>query len=130
MWAVVEVMGHNVFPGWVTATTIGGAAFIRVDVPEIPERVESRPGYGADGTWGKHDFPVPAAPGYTKLIGPGSIYCITPCTEEVARQVADQRRQRPVTVIDFPQATAIAAANTCEDDEGEDAEIEEARSLL
>ena len=39
-WAIVEVMGHNRFAGFVQQVPMGGAAMIRVDVPEIPERVE------------------------------------------------------------------------------------------
>ncbi len=38
-WAVVEVMGHNTYAGRVTEQAIGGASFIRVDVPEIPAAV-------------------------------------------------------------------------------------------
>jgi hypothetical protein len=107
-WAVVEVMGHKVFPGRVSDQAFGSASFIRVDVPEVPERTEKQTGYDTpDGSWGTYDATLPGAPAYTKIIGPGSIYCITPCTEEVARQVAAQRRERPVDVIDISRPVAM-----------------------
>ena len=37
-WAIVEALGHNLFAGKVSEHVIGGAGFIRVDVPELPER--------------------------------------------------------------------------------------------
>jgi len=78
-WAIVEVMGHKRFAGYVTEQTFGVATLIRVDVPETqqPER-RSWQGVRAART----------TAAYSKLIGVGSIYCITPCTEEVARRVA------------------------------------------
>jgi hypothetical protein len=61
-WCIVEVMGHTTYAGFVTEQEIGGGSFIRVDVP---------------GTSDTQPF--------TKLLGHGSIYCITPCDEETAR---------------------------------------------
>ena len=120
-FAVVEVMGHNVYAGLVSDFTLGGAAFIRVDVPEIPERVEKRRTWDYDkNEYVPQDAVIAGAPAYTKIIGTGSIYAITPCTEEVARRVADQRRQNPVNVIDLVSPKALAAA-VAEDDDDEDA---------
>ncbi|HVX39596.1 MAG TPA: hypothetical protein VHB25_08485 [Gemmatimonadaceae bacterium] len=73
-WAIVEVMGHKKFAGYVTEHTIGSMALIRVGVPATQQ------GEGATQE-------------YSKLIGPGSIYCITPCTEEVARAAAQRLEQ-------------------------------------
>lgn len=69
-WAIVEVMGHKKFAGFVTEQTFGVATLIRVDVPATEQRDERKTAE------------------YSKLIGVGSIYCITPCTEEVARKCA------------------------------------------
>lgn len=68
-WAIVEVMGHKKYAGRVTEQQIAGAGLVRVDVPEVKvgEKVH---------------------PSYSKLIGPSSIYCITPVTEELARKAA------------------------------------------
>jgi hypothetical protein len=78
-WAIVEVMGHRRYAGYVTEQTFGVATLIRVDVPETdqPER----------HTW-QGTTPARKTASYSKLVGVSSIYCITPCTEEVARKVA------------------------------------------
>lgn len=68
-WAIVEVMGFKKLAGHVTEQQIAGASLIRVDVPEC-----------ATG-----ETTVPA---YSKLIGVGSIYMITPTDEATARKAA------------------------------------------
>ena len=83
-WAVIEVMGHNRYAGHVTEQAIGGCAFVRVDVPAV------------DGK-----------PAFTKLLGQGSIFAITPCSEEVARNVAAQSYAKPIEVYS-PPIPAIA----------------------
>lgn len=74
-WALVEVMGHQRYAGRVTEQAIGGCAFVRVDVPATADRLA-----------------------YTKLLGQGSIFAITPCSEEVARAVAVQCCSRPIEI--------------------------------
>jgi hypothetical protein len=105
-YAVVEVLGHNVFAGKVSEHVIGGSGFIRVDVPELPERREKY----ADWRDKEHERVIPGVPAFTKLIGAGSIYAITPCTEEVARRIADQKRVVPVHVADVPGADRFIEA--------------------
>lgn len=63
-WAVVELMGHLTVAGQVSETLVAGAPLLRIDSPQV----------GAE-------------PARTQLIGPSSIYRLTPCTEEVARKV-------------------------------------------
>lgn len=83
-WAIVEVMGHRRFAGLVTEQTIGGSSFVRVDVPEVQsQRGET-------------------LPAFTKLFGSGSIYCISPVSEAIARGLATQWCERPVSVYDLP----------------------------
>lgn len=77
-WAVVEIMGHVRYAGQVSEQTIGGCAFVRIDVPKIAEQ-----------------------PAFTKLFGAGAIYSITPCSEEVAREAAFRFAARPLHVVDF-----------------------------
>ena len=113
-FAVVEVMGHNTFAGKVSEHVIGGSAFIRVDVPEIPERrwKEKRSVWNSakDGYEVKEiEESTPVMPAFTKLIGASSIYAITPCSEEVAKRVAEQKRVVPVTVLDLPNGSSAAA---------------------
>jgi len=55
-------MGHRKLAGHVSEVTIAGSAMLRLDVPSEP--------------------PV------TQFYGGSAIYCITPTTEELARQVA------------------------------------------
>ncbi len=80
-WAIVEVMGRRKYAGRVTEQVIGGTSFVRVDVPAREEE-----------------------PAFSKLFGPGSIYCITPVGEDVARGLASRLREQPVSVWDLPEA--------------------------
>lgn len=72
-WCVVELMGHLTIAGEVSEATIGGAALLRVDVPEVE-----------------------GVPGYTRYVAPASLYSLTPVEEGVARKVAAYHRVRPV----------------------------------
>ncbi len=83
-WGIVEVMGHKKYAGHITEQTIGGASLLRVDVPEVtvPTHVNV-PGEGF-----KEVKRTVAA--YSKLIGVGSIYMITPTSEDIATKCAAQ----------------------------------------
>jgi len=94
-WAVVEVMGHRLFAGLVTEQAIGGVSFVRLDVPEV---------------WSG----TVALPPFTKLLGAGSIYAITPCSEQTARAFAAQSRQRAFSEYEAPR---LPAPNEDEKDE-------------
>lgn len=72
-WAIVELFGKTRMAGLVTECSIGGAGFVRVDVPEC------------DGQ---------AA--FTRYLGPSSIFAINPCTEELARAAAGRYRPEPI----------------------------------
>ena len=62
-WCVLDLFGHQRTAGHVTESTIGGCAFIRIDVPE--------------------------GDGYrTEYYGNGAIYSMRPVTEGVARKIA------------------------------------------
>lgn len=78
-WCILEIMGHNRFAGLVSEQTIGGASFVRIDIPATKN-----------------------GPAFTKMFGAGSIYCISPCTEEVARLMAESIRNQPLSVYDLP----------------------------
>ena len=86
-WCIVEVMGHRQFSGYVTEQAIGGASFVRVDVPAVEVHGEQ-------------------LPAFTKLLGAGSIYAISPCTEETARAFAAQSRQRSFSIYEAPRLAA------------------------
>src|SRR5574342_105342 len=86
-WAIIELMGHNVIAGYVTEESGFGTALMRVDVPATSI-------YGA----------------YTKLLGTGSIYAVTFVSEEVARTVAESRKQNPVQVY-APELVSVQEHN-------------------
>lgn len=95
-WAIVEVMGHKKFAGFVSEQLIAGAALVRVDVPETQHETRN------------DDYSIVATKGaYTKLIGVASIYCITPCDEALARRAAQvlERWSEPIPVS-LPQLVA------------------------
>jgi len=101
-WCILEIMGHQTYAGMVSEQCIGGASFVRIDVPE------------SDGI-----------PGFSKCFGAASIYCITPVTEEVARLRAKTLRQAPLSVYDLPDEirkrmlTPAIAGPVTDDDDGD-----------
>lgn len=84
-WVILEVMGRLRLAGSISEQTIAGAGMVRIDVPET-----------------KH------APAFTRFFAPGSIYSITPTTEEIARHLAERFREVPVTRFELPQLAAPA----------------------
>ncbi len=84
-WCVVEIMGHKKFAGLVTEQSIGGTSFVRVDVPEVMT---------SGGT---------ILQAFTKMFGAGSIYCISPCTEETARAFASAIRSESFSQYEAPR---------------------------
>ena len=78
-WAILEIMGHNKFAGMLREETIGGASFLRIDIP---------------ATDGRQAF--------TKYFGASSVYCITPVTEDVAKALAAKLRNEPIQKWDLP----------------------------
>jgi hypothetical protein len=69
-WAVVEMLGHRVIAGFVSEVEIAGAGFLRVDL------------------WSEEGMPRA-----TQFVAPGSVYAITPTTEEAVRE---RMRPRPL----------------------------------
>ena len=70
-WALVEIMGHKRFAGFVTEVAIAGAGFIKIEIPEVTVR---------DRTF----------PAFTKIYGPSAIFGITPRSEAEIRQIAEE----------------------------------------
>jgi hypothetical protein len=101
-WAVLEMMGHRTLAGRVTEEERFGVLLGRIDVPK------------ADGTFSTHYF------------GGGSIYQLSPTTEEAARAAALRLQPRPVSRWELPPPGAEIHRSTYEedddrdDDEGED----------
>jgi hypothetical protein len=109
-WAIVDVLGHQRYVGYVTTEAYGQAVLFRIDVPALEERERTtkRPGYvesrylpaGTVVTEG-------AVAGYTKLIGAGSIYAITPCTKEAALAAVEDTQARPLMSVQLPPETPM-----------------------
>ena len=72
-FAIVEILGRKVVAGRVTEQVIAGQGFIRVDIPAIKDQAA-----------------------FTQLYGPGSIYAITPTTEEIARAYVARNVEAPI----------------------------------
>jgi hypothetical protein len=79
-WALVELFGHQKIVGRVTEASLAGGAFLRVDVPEFNGQ-----------------------PAFTRFFGPGAIYSINPVSESVARDLATQYRNEPVSRFELPR---------------------------
>lgn len=77
-WAILELMGHRRLAGYVTEQDIAGAAMLRIDVPGDPPT--------------------------TQYYSGAAVYCITPTSEETARQVATMGRPAPVQRWELPAA--------------------------
>jgi hypothetical protein len=77
-WAIVELMGHVRMAGRVTEEELFGSKLGRVDCP-MPDG-----GYS------------------TVYFGGGSVYRLSPCTEAVARAVAQVSRPEPVHRWELP----------------------------
>ena len=71
---------HTRYAGYVSEQVMGGASFVRVDVP-------------------KHGN----AEAFSKMFGAQSIYCITPVSEDAARIAASKLDEQPMTEWDIPQ---------------------------
>lgn len=122
-WAIVDVLGHQRYVGFVTTEAYGQAVLFRIDVPALEERerVTKRPGYDAGrylpaGTTVKEG----AVAGYSKLIGAGSIYAITLCSKEAALKAVEDTQPRPLMEIQIPAGAALPPAREAEYDDDPD----------
>ena len=73
VWMIVELFGHQRIAGRFREEEIGGASFIRIDVPETSKR-----------------------DGFTKYFGASAIYAMTPVDEETAKLAAEAYQNVPV----------------------------------
>jgi hypothetical protein len=99
-WAIVEIMGHSRYAGYLSEQAVGGCSFVRVDVPEIVASND-------------HD----ARPAFTKLFGQASVFCITPCTEATAREAAKSFRSRAMQMFELPMARQLPYADHDDEDD-------------
>lgn len=84
-WAIVELFGHQRIAGLVTEQILGGASFVRVDVPATNGRQ-----------------------GFTKFYGPSAIYAMTVVDEETGRAAAECLSPRPIEEFSARQMLGIS----------------------
>ena len=75
-WYIVEQMGHKRLAGFVQEVQIAGCGFLRVDVPDEGNTLK-----------------------VSQFILPSTIYCLTPCVEAIAREVARRINPTPPGVL-------------------------------
>jgi hypothetical protein len=96
-WALVELFGHARIVGLVTEQAIGGASFIRVDVPKPDGSVN-----------------------FTRFFGPSAIYAISPIAKDMAVRMAQLTSARPVEAYEIPKlAESTQTVNVIEDPDEE-----------
>ena len=78
MWGIVDLFGHTKIAGKIGEQTIGGAAFVRVDVPYVP---------GVEA--------------HTRLFGNSAIYSISFTSQAIAESAARKLQSKPVSVYDL-----------------------------
>lgn len=116
-WAVVELFGHQREVGFVTTEVFGSAVLFRIDTPDLPKREYKleRPEWtqvaGADVRLSPAGSLVQreGSPARSKLVGPGAIYAITPCTEAAAQKAIEGLIRRELILLELPDKTPIIA---------------------
>lgn len=112
-WAKVEIMGKQAHLGFVKTEVYGQAVMFRVDTPQISERqyVLESPAF-VGGRWCVAGTTVlrAASEGCTVLIGSGSIYRLTPCTEAACMRAIESGMRAELKLISLPEAKALGEA--------------------
>jgi hypothetical protein len=90
-WVILELMGHRRLTGYLTEQEIAGRAFLRIEIPGDP----------------------PA----TQFYGAEAVYCITPTTEETAKEASKLNRITPVQRWELPSAKPAITADYDDDDD-------------
>ena len=80
-WAIVEVMGHVEYAGFISAENIAGTPMLRIDVPKVGD-----------------------VPEFTKYIASNALYGISPCDKKTALARAESIRAKPFNVWGIEEA--------------------------
>lgn len=132
-WAIVELMGHQREVGYVTTEAYGQAVLFRIDTPGLPERefVLTHPEWTDVGessrSWTPAGSKVKRAEvaARSRLVAPGSLYAINPCTEEAARTAIESNVSRPLILIEIAVGKQLLPASEAldgdpDEDDGDD----------
>jgi hypothetical protein len=126
-WAILELIGHRRLAGYVRPAQLAGAGLIRIDVPRgvpcegasaswcpncgdcnCPERERDLDGEDCPLHKASSEHPLPDTAA-TQFYAPSALYCLTPCTEEVARKVAKASQVAPVQAWELRPERALPA---------------------
>lgn len=118
-WCLLELFGHQQEVGYVTTQYYGDKAMFQVDIPELPERefilkepefaaVEGGQSWCPKGTKVKRS----AVPARSRIINPGAIYTMNPCSEEAARLALERKVVRALILVEAPAGKMIPAPKT------------------
>lgn len=122
-WCVVELFGRQTEIGYVTTDSFGDAVMFRIEIPPLTEReyALTEPQY-VGSTWMAAGTKVrrPAVPGRSRLVSPGAVYSLNPCTEEAALAALERTSPRPLIAIDVPAGLIQAPEPEDEDNSLDD----------
>src|SRR5271166_5407811 len=119
-WAILEIFGHQKYAGYVKTEYYGTACMFRCDVPPLEERERVTRGgcYVASAEDSRQWVPPgstvkqAATVGYSKVFGPGAIYCMTPCDQEAALLAVEELQPRGLMLVSLPKEKALGAGVT------------------
>jgi hypothetical protein len=96
-WAIVELMGHRKLGAQISEEIIAGVPMLRVDIPETSQQKA-----------------------FTQYYSASAIYCLTPTTEQIGRELAECRSERPVQTYELRALPEPQKFDECENDEEDD----------
>lgn len=121
-WAILELMGHRRLAGYVREVEVAGAGMLRLDIPRLVSAVctcgssdpasASHEDHRSDCWLFAADEEEPKDIAATQFYAASALYCLTPTTEAIARQVAkaptpvqrweiEAARPAPTVELDF-----------------------------
>jgi len=104
-WAIIDLYGHTKVAGHVETLYFGTAAMFQLTVPAIEVKeyelqyAEHGPHTGYEHLEPGTKVKIEATEEVKQLLGVGSIYRMTACTEEHALEVLEELMQRPMIVV-------------------------------
>ncbi len=127
-YAIVELFGHQREIGYVSTKYFGTACMFQIDVPELPERdyVLDSPQY-IDGKWTPQGSKVrkKAAAARSRLVGPGAIYGLNPCSEDAALAAIEKLVGREIVLLELSKVAEMPARLLPGEPDDDDDEIGE-----
>lgn len=129
-WAILELMGHRRLAGYVREVELAGTGMIRLDIPKgrtvnctcgssDPDSISHEDHRHDCALFQDEDGP-PVDVQATQFYSPSALYCLTPTTEAIARQIA----VAPTPVHRFELPSPPSPAGFTGDELGDAADVE------